>query len=160
MSLRKIHEEEQDYSVELSINDYTKLKEAFESIDTDKTRKISAGQIHELLQTTIKDNQDFYQDDIKEALDEMGKSVDDNVTFKELIEVVKILLNPKSIIEAFKWFDKDKNGYIDIDEFKCILQMVNGNFTEEEVNEIFVQSDVNKDGKIDYKELVKYWHSQ
>lgn len=159
MSLRKIHEE-QDYSVELSTNDYTKLKEAFDSIDTDETRTISAGLIHELLQTTIKDNQDFYQDDIKEALDEIGKSVDDNVTFKELIEVVKILLNPKSIIEAFKWFDKDKNGYIDIDEFKCILQMVNGNFSEEEVNEIFVQSDVNKDGKIDYKELVKYWHSQ
>ena len=47
-----------------------------------------------------------------------------------------------------------------ISEFKHILMDLGQKFTEEEVNEIFDESDLNKDGNLDYREFVEFWQEQ
>ena len=56
--------------------------------------------------------------------------------------------------EAFKIFDRDNNGYIDLRELKTVITRMGEPFTDEEAEEIFKAADLNGDGKLDYDEFV------
>ena len=102
---------------------------------------------------------------IQKVFDELG-STNQQITFDEFIEFIKkyhLSKNKNStdeIIGAFQVFDKNHNGVLSISEFKHILMHLGQKFTEEEVNEIFDESDLNKDGNLDYREFVEFWQEQ
>ena len=140
---------------EIQIQRYQK---AFDYVDRKKTGEIPVSQIENIL--SVAKEEDFDQDDINEALDKMGKGNEDTLTSEEFIQFMTELNNPNNIIEAFRLFDADNNGYISIDEFKYILKMVDSPLSDKDVKEIFDTFDVSRDGKIDYKEFVAFWNSQ
>ena len=140
---------------EIQIQRYQK---AFDYVDRKKTGEIPVSQIENIL--SVAKEEDFDQDDINEALDKMGKGNEDTLTSEEFIQFMTELNNPNNIIEAFRLFDADNNGYISIDEFKYILKMVDSPLSDKDVKEIFDTFDVSKDGKIDYKEFVAFWNNQ
>ena len=140
---------------EIQIQRYQK---AFDYVDRKKTGEIPVSQIENIL--SVAKEEDFDQDDINEALDKMGKGNEDTLTSEEFIQFMTELINPNNIIEAFRLFDADNNGYISIDEFKYILKMVDSPLSDKDVKEIFDTFDVSKDGKIDYKEFVAFWNNQ
>lgn len=84
-------------------------------------------------------------------MDVLGKSKDDTLTSEEFVQLMTELYNSNNIVEAFRLFDTDNNGYISVDEFKYILKMVDSPLVDKDVKEIFEHFDVSKDGKIDYK---------
>ena len=102
---------------------------------------------------------------IQKVFDELG-STNQQITFDEFIEFIKkyhLSKNKNStdeIIGAFQVFDKNHNGVLSLSEFKHILMDLGQKFTEEEVNEIFDESDLNKDGNLDYREFVEFWQEQ
>lgn len=57
---------------------------------------------------------------------------------------------------VFDYFDVNKDGAIDYDEFKQILFSADPQSTidDEEIDEIIRSADLNKDGKIDYHEFI------
>ena len=140
---------------EIQIQRYQK---AFDYVDRKKTGEIPVSQIENIL--SVAKEEDFDQDDINEALDKMGKGNEDTLTSEEFIQFMTELNNPNNIIEAFRLFDADNNGYISIDEFKYILKMVDSPLSDKDVKEIFDTFDVSRDGKIDYKEFVAFWNNQ
>ena len=140
---------------EIQIQRYQK---AFDYVDRKKTGEVPVSQIENLL--SVAKEEDFDQDDINEALDKMGKGNEDTLTSEEFIQFMTELNNPNNIVDAFRLFDADNNGYISIDEFKYILKMVDSPLSDKDVKEIFDTFDVSRDGKIDYKEFVAFWNSQ
>ena len=140
---------------EIQIQRYQK---AFDYVDRKKTGEIPVSQIENIL--SVAKEEDFDQDDINEALDKMGKGNEDTLTSEEFLQFMTELNNPNNIVDAFRLFDADNNGYISIDEFKYILKMVDSPLSDKDVKEIFDTFDVSKDGKIDYKEFVAFWNNQ
>ena len=140
---------------EIQIQRYQK---AFDYVDRKKTGEVLVSQIENLL--SVAKEEDFDQDDINEALDKMGKGNEDTLTSEEFIQFMTELNNPNNIVDAFRLFDADNNGYISIDEFKYILKMVDSPLSDKDVKEIFDTFDVSRDGKIDYKEFVAFWNNQ
>ena len=57
--------------------------------------------------------------------------------------------------EAFKIFDRDGNGYIDLKELKSVITRMGEAFSDIEADEIFRAADLNGDGKLDYDEFVQ-----
>ena len=57
--------------------------------------------------------------------------------------------------EAFKIFDRDGNGYIDLRELKTVITRMGEPLSDEEATEIFKAADLNGDGKLDYDEFVQ-----
>lgn len=53
--------------------------------------------------------------------------------------------------EAFRVFDKDGSGYITMDEAKSILQRGENSISDEDLEEFFNKSDLDKDGQINYE---------
>lgn len=57
--------------------------------------------------------------------------------------------------EAFRIFDKDNNGYISRDELRIVMGNLGENLTDEEVDEMIKEADVDGDGRINYEEFIK-----
>ena len=53
--------------------------------------------------------------------------------------------------EAFRVFDKDGSGYITLDEARNILQRGENSISDEDLEDFFNQSDLDKDGRINYE---------
>ena len=136
---------------EIQIERYNK---AFSYVDKKKTGAVPVSQISNLLSAAKED--DFEEEDINDALDVLGKSNEDTLTAEEFVQFMEELYNPNNIVEAFRLFDTDNNGYISVDEFKYILKMVDSPLVDKDVKEIFDHFDVSKDGKIDYKEFLYF----
>ncbi len=60
----------------------------------------------------------------------------------------------EEIKEAFKVFDKDGNGYISAAELRHIMTNLGEKLTDEEVDEMIREADVDGDGQINYDEFV------
>lgn len=66
--------------------------------------------------------------------------------------VVDKINNPEEELRnAFRLFDKDKNGHISVDELRFVVTKLGDRLTDEEVEEMFANADVNNDGEINYE---------
>ncbi len=137
-------------------------QEIFDSYDVNGNGVIDKKEMEAVLE---KLGQPATSKQIQKVFDELG-STNQLITFDEFIEFIKkyhLSKNKNStdeIIGAFQVFDKNHNGVLSISEFKHILMDLGQKFTEEEVNEIFDESDLNKDGNLDYREFVEFWQEQ
>lgn len=64
----------------------------------------------------------------------------------------------KAMKDAFRIFDTDKSGYIQHHQLGMLLKKLTDSFhvehpSEEDINEVFRELDVNGDGKISKKEF-------
>lgn len=94
---------------------------------------------------------------------EMIKSVDGSkngmLSFNDFLSLVSKVVNTgdseAEIREAFKVFDKDRNGTISASELKRVMTMFGEKLSEEEVEQMINEADVDHDGQINYEEFVK-----
>ena len=56
---------------------------------------------------------------------------------------------------AFKKLDKRNDGYLDLSEFRSVLQLCNTVLNEDEVLELLTQLDDRMEGKINYRDFLK-----
>ena len=137
-------------------------QEIFDSYDVNGNGVIDKKEMEAVLERL---GQPATSKQIQKVFDELG-STNQQITFDEFIEFIKkyhLSKNKNStdeIIGAFQVFDKNHNGVLSLSEFKHILMDLGQKFTEEEVNEIFDESDLNKDGNLDYREFVEFWQEQ
>ena len=65
------------------------------------------------------------------------------------------MYNLQSLKEAFKIFDKNRNGYIEAKELKQVTTTLGSQLTDEEFEDFWREADINNDGKLDYEEFIK-----
>lgn len=63
----------------------------------------------------------------------------------------------KRVVEAFKAFDMDGDGYISVREFVSMLSNYATGLTPTDIDEIVKESKLDVKGKMDYKEFVDFW---
>ena len=66
-----------------------------------------------------------------------------------------ICLLQEDIIEVFKIFDRDGNGFISAGELRHVLNNLDEPVTDDEANEIIEEADTDGDGQINYEEFVR-----
>ena len=87
-------------------------------------------------------------------------SFDDFIEFIKRYNLSKNSMSTDDIINAFEIFDKNHDGTISINEFKHILMDLGQKFSEDEVNEIITEIDLDNNGKINYRDFVEFWQEQ
>ncbi|KAK8629020.1 hypothetical protein V6N13_077879 [Hibiscus sabdariffa] len=66
----------------------------------------------------------------------------------------------EGLVEAFREFDKDQNGFVSVAEFRRTLTDIDGKLTDDEVDEMIREIDSDVDGQINYEEFVKFMMSR
>jgi calcium-dependent protein kinase len=91
--------------------------------------------------------------DIEKIIEECDADGSDFIDYSEFLTAAmdwRSNLCKKKLETAFKTFDLNGDGKIDLSELK---EIIGGKLTEQEYKEILKQADLNGDGVVDYKEF-------
>ena len=103
--------------------------------------------------------EDFTEDDVFDALEVMGIK-GEPLTLDQFMDLIGIMKDPETIIDAFSIFDTDRKGVIDEDELRSMLRKYAPGLKGKEIEEILEKPNVTTNGKVNYKAFVQYWADQ
>jgi calmodulin len=97
--------------------------------------------------------------ELKDMIHEVDADGDGTIDFSEFLDLMarkmKDADSDEELKEAFKVFDKDQNGFISAAELRHVMINLGEKLTDEEVNEMIREADVDGDGQVNYEEFVK-----
>ena len=131
------------------------FKEAFSFIDKDGDGKITFIELKTvMLSLGLLPTVEEVIEIIKE-MDTDGNGVIDFTEFLTIMNRKTLFWDGDEVIrEAFRLFDKDGNGVISAAELHRVMKSLGENVTEDEVNEMIKEADLDGDGQINYQEFV------
>ncbi|XP_059146695.1 calmodulin-A-like [Physella acuta] len=131
------------------------FKEAFALFDKDGDGQITATELGIIMQSL---GHKHTQADLERMIAEADTDGNGTVEFKEFMDMmgkVMSLADPDEVIkETFQVFDKEGKGYIAAEELKRVMSTLGENVTDEELDEMIREADVNGDRKVDFNEFV------
>jgi calmodulin len=97
--------------------------------------------------------------ELQDMINEVDADGNGTIDFPEFLTMMarkmKDTDSEEEIKEAFKVFDKDGNGFISAAELRHVMTNLGEKLTDEEVDEMIREADIDGDGQINYEEFVK-----
>ncbi|XP_073269864.1 calcium-dependent protein kinase 8-like [Primulina huaijiensis] len=137
----------------LSVEEVAGLKEAFEMMDSGKKGKIH---LEELRVGLHKLGHQIPDDDLQILMEAADVDGDGTLSYGEFVAVsvhLRKMANDEHLHRAFSFFDRNKSGYIEIEELRDALSDDGDANTEEVISAIMHDVDADKDGRISYEEF-------
>ncbi|KAK2172304.1 hypothetical protein NP493_970g00017 [Ridgeia piscesae] len=131
--------------------------EVFDMFDKDGDGHISYAELSDVMRLLGNNPTD---DDLRTIMEDLDTNQNGLIERDELVPIVrKFWKDPsdeeKELKEAFLVFDQNKDGFVVAEEIKFVMKQLGQPMTDEEVDEILRQGDVNGDGKLNYSEFVQ-----
>ncbi|XP_078437444.1 uncharacterized protein LOC144708023 [Wolffia australiana] len=132
------------------------FKEAFCLFDKDGDGSITLDELTSVIRSL---GNVVNQDEIQEMIDEVDVDHNGTVDFHEFISIMtsktKDADASDELTEAFKVFDRDQNGYISADELRNVMINLGENMSDEEVDQMIREADLDGDGQVNFDEFVR-----
>lgn len=132
------------------------LKEIFQRFDMDKDGSITQLELAALLRSLgIKPK----GDQIHALLTNMDANGNGSIEFDELVEAIlpnldeEVLITQEQLLEVFRSFDRDGNGYITTAELAKQMAKMGQSLTYAEISELMKEADTNGDGVLNFNEF-------
>merc|ERR1711974_102104 len=97
--------------------------------------------------------------ELQDMINEVDADGNGTIDFIEFLSLMsrktKDTDTEEELIEAFKVFDKDADGFISASEMKNSMENLGEAVSTEEVDEMIHEADLDGDGQINYDEFVK-----
>ena len=97
--------------------------------------------------------------ELRELISEVDKDGSNAIDFSEFVRMMskkmKDTESEEEIIDAFKVFDKSGDGLISAVELRHVLTNLGEKLSEEEVDEMLQEANIDSDGNINYNDFVK-----
>mmetsp|Transcript_9810 Transcript_9810/g.20818 ORF Transcript_9810/g.20818 Transcript_9810/m.20818 type:complete len:153 (-) Transcript_9810:278-736(-) len=143
--------------IKLTKEQIEEARGAFKMFDKDGSGDISVDE----LGTVMRNLGQFPSDtELRSMMDETDTDGNGVIDFDEFLAMVQRQMvaqasEPDIGLEAFRVFDKNGDGYISADELRQIMASLGETLTDEEVEMMIDEADVDGDGQISYKEFSK-----
>jgi len=139
----------------LTEDEVLEIREAFDLFDTDKSGEID---VAELKQALLNLGIDTKNQTLQNMLADIDKNGDANIDFDEFINMMTAKMSDKDTREdlekVFELFLGDDNAdKIDIRHLKRVCKELNENMSDDELNEMIVRADTDRDGKVSFEEF-------
>ncbi|KAJ6821261.1 calcium-dependent protein kinase 29 [Iris pallida] len=138
----------------LPVEEVAGIKQMFHMMDTDKNGNLTLEELKTGLHVIGHHVHDLDINMLMEAADVDGNGTLDCGEFVAVSIHLKKIRSEEHLPKAFSYFDKDGNGYIEIDELREALKEDNLRLNEQAILEIISDVDTDKDGRISYEEFV------
>lgn len=131
-----------------------KLKDIFYLVDQDKDNKIDTNEVGVTLRAL-----GIYlsQEDISQITKEIDPSGCGKVTFEQFkdLYIKKLSTNKKvnDLVKAFKSFDKENKGVINLNELKHGLTVLGEPLSDYEIELLMEEANCDENGNVDYIKL-------
>ncbi|XP_023343694.1 calmodulin-2/4 isoform X1 [Eurytemora carolleeae] len=97
------------------------------------------------------------EEEIEEMIDDADADGSGSVDFVEFVELMikreSEKETPEDLKQAFRVFDKDGNGYVSTSELKYVLHRLGVLFTDNELQEMVQEADIDGDQHISFDEF-------
>jgi calmodulin len=137
-------------------NRLKEYRDAFEMFDKDKDGTITAKELANVMRSL---NQEPTEQELNDMINEVDIDGNGRIDFEEFVALMnrrsKETDTEEEVINAFRVFDKDANGLISSTELRHIMTTLGDKLTEEEVDEMIREADIDGDGYINYEEFVR-----
>ncbi|XP_028123940.1 calmodulin-like protein 8 isoform X2 [Camellia sinensis] len=153
---------------ELSEEQIAEFQEAFCLLDKDGDGKhmflfgmicIGCITIEELATAVKSIDQIPTEEDLQSMISEVDVNGNGTIEFGEFLHLLATKMKEseaeEELKEAFKVFDKDQDGYISPNELRNVMFNLGERLTDEEVEQMIRDADLDGNGLIDYKEFVR-----
>jgi len=145
-----------DPSKQLTEEQIAEFKEAFALFDKDNDGNITTKELGTVMRSL---GQNPTESELADMINEVDADGNGDIDFSEFLTMMarkmKDTDSEDEIKEAFKVFDKDGNGYISALELRHVMTNLGEKLTDEEVDEMIREADIDGDGQINYEEFVK-----
>ncbi|KAI9209433.1 calmodulin [Polychytrium aggregatum] len=130
-------------------------REAFNLFDKDSDGQLDINEVGTVMRALGQNPTQAELNQIKANFQAKGKTQIDFSDFLPLMASPRDASNMKRDVEAaFKVFDKENLGYINVNQLVHILTSVGEKLTKDEVNDMIKAADRNNDGKITMQNFV------
>ena len=141
---------------QLTEEQIAEFKEAFSLFDKDGDGTITTKELGTVMRSL---GQNPTEAELADMINEVDADGNGTIDFPEFLTMMarkmKDTDSEEEILEAFKVFDKDGNGFISAAELRHIMTNLGEKLTDEEVDEMLREADIDGDGQINYEEFVK-----
>ena len=132
------------------------FKEAFALFDKDGDGMIPTKELGTVMRSLGSNPTEAGLQDMINEVDAEGEGTMNFTEFLSLMARKIIDTDPEEeLIEAFKTFDRDGNGFISSTDLRQVLTNLDENLTDDEFNEMIREADLDGDGRINYKEFAR-----
>eukprot|EP00210_Caulerpa_lentillifera_P002209 g2123.t1 len=140
----------------LTDDQIAEFKEAFALFDKDGDGMITTKELGTVMRSL---GQNPTEAELQEMINEVDTDGNGIIDFPEFLSLMakkmKDCNNEDELKEAFKVFDKDGNGFISAAELRHVMTNLGEKLTDEEVDEMIREADVDGDGQVNYEEFAK-----
>jgi len=147
---------EEQTADQLTEEQIAEFKEAFSLFDKDGDGTITTKELGTVMRSL---GQNPTEAELQDMINEVDADGNGTIDFPEFLSLMarkmKDTDTEEELIEAFKVFDRDGNGFISAAELRHVMTNLGEKLTDEEVDEMIREADVDGDGQINYEEFVK-----
>ena len=156
----------------LSDEDINRIRAQFRTLDQNGDGSITVTEMRQALSAA---GQDYTVKDVQKMVNKADKNGDGRVVWEEFLELMAEHIQKETgkegvkyvegkeatgeeydqAMQAFKLFDKNGDGMIDIAELRDAMKELQLEQDPEKVEKLFDDLDQNKDGSIDYVEFAR-----
>jgi Ca2+-binding EF-hand superfamily protein len=140
----------------LTEDEVLEIKEAFDLFDTDKSGEIDTDELKQALSNL---GIDAKNQTLQNMINDIDKNSSGTIDFDEFIDMMTAKMSDKDTREdlqkVFDLFlgDDDKADKIELKHLKRVAKELNENMSEDELNEMIVRADLDRDGKVSFDEF-------
>lgn len=141
---------------EVSEEQKKELKEIFDLYDQNKDGKVS---VPELVLVFENMGQEPNDSELRDLLKKIEKDENSEITLDDFFEIMRIRMCPEDvdaqIRRAFLEFDKNRDGYINVEELKAIMKSIGESLNDEDLLNMINYGSSKKDGQIDIDDFFR-----
>uniref|UniRef100_T1IUH6 EF-hand domain-containing protein n=1 Tax=Strigamia maritima TaxID=126957 RepID=T1IUH6_STRMM len=144
---------------ELTKEQSAMLRKAFDMFDKEKKGVIHTSMVAMILRSM---GQTFEERDLKDLIDEIDSDGSGELEFDEFQQLAaRFVVEEDSeamqeeLRGAFRMYDKEGNGYINVSDLREILRALDDKLTEDELDEMITEIDTDGSGTVDFDEFME-----
>ncbi|KAI8336718.1 calmodulin [Chlamydoabsidia padenii] len=141
---------------QLSEERLNEFRDAFDLFDRDRNGFIDTKELGAVMKSL---HFNASEAELKDMINEADADGNGTMDFAEFLSLMVKKRRDTDAVqelrEAFQVFDKDGNNYISSDELRQVMISVGERLSEQELDEMIREADVDGDGQINYEEFVK-----
>lgn len=141
---------------ELSDEQKTDIREAFDLFDTEGVGKIDVKELKVAIRALGFEPK---KEEIKKMIADIDPDGTGKLSFEEFLQLMSVKMAEKDskeeILKAFRLFDDDDTGKISFKNLKRVAKELGENLTDEELQEMIDEADRDGDGEISQEEFLR-----